>query len=90
MFENDVKYYSMPEYTQQEIIKLDTNEHEKLYARLNQHSKITERLCQSCNRIDRQPVSMSKSVEQPLDVVTDLTYNQILTSTDTNVKCKKS
>jgi hypothetical protein len=43
MFGSDAKYYSMPEYTQKETIKLDTNEHEKLYACLNQHSKITER-----------------------------------------------
>jgi hypothetical protein len=42
IFGSDAKYYSMPEYTQKEIINLDPHEGEKLYEWLNQHSKITE------------------------------------------------
>ena len=43
MFRSDAKYYSMPEYTQKEIIKLDPHKGGKLYDWLNQHSKIIER-----------------------------------------------
>jgi hypothetical protein len=55
----------MPKYTQKEIIKLDPHEGEKLYEWLNEHPKITE-------------LSISKFVEQLLDVVTDSTDSQII------------
>ena len=77
IFINDAKYYSMPEYTQKEIINLDPHEGDKLYEWLNQCPKITE-------------LSISKFVERPLDVVTKSTYNQLSITTDTNVKCNKS
>ena len=40
IFESDAKYYSMPEYTQKEIINLNPHEGEKLYAGLNQRNTL--------------------------------------------------
>jgi hypothetical protein len=65
IFRNDTKYYSMPEYTQKEIINLDLHEGEKLYEWLNEHPKITKN-------------SISKFVEKLMDVVIDSTNNQLL------------
>jgi hypothetical protein len=41
IFGNDAKYYSIHEYNQKEILKLDRHECEKLYGWLNQHPRIT-------------------------------------------------
>ena len=65
IFKNDVKYYSIHEYTQKEIINLDRREYEKLYGWLNRHPKITK-------------VSISKFVELLLGVETNFTESHIL------------